>query len=258
MELQWPLILFTTFISASAGLFAALDAMRSQSAAKCSGVLVLASSGLSALTTICYVIAMSTCEKYVRLRGISLRSNPSDARARRCRQLFGILRRVAVVDSSRNRTRPRSIRLRILGQEVREMEYCGLAHRSMLVRKRHPASHGLLHHRWQRLRLLASAQAQESNLQRCVPPIATSQKGGTHPKPQQSFNDLRHPPLGRVPPTTSAIDLTPGRTLSRSTLLNHPQLPIVKWPFIAPPAPHPLANTQVARQKVISKHQHFK
>ena len=62
MELQWPLILFTTFISASAGLFAALDAMRSQSAAKCSGVLALASSELSALTTICYAIAMSTCE----------------------------------------------------------------------------------------------------------------------------------------------------------------------------------------------------
>lgn len=62
MELQWPLILFTTFISASAGLFAALDAMRSQSAATCSGILALASSGLSALTTICYVIAMSTRE----------------------------------------------------------------------------------------------------------------------------------------------------------------------------------------------------
>lgn len=62
MRLQWPLILFTTFISASAGLFAALDAMRSQSAAKYSGVLVLASSELSALTTICYAIAMSTCE----------------------------------------------------------------------------------------------------------------------------------------------------------------------------------------------------
>ena len=62
MELQWPLILFTTFISASAGLFAALDAMRSQSAAKCSGVLALASSELSALTTICYAIAMSTRE----------------------------------------------------------------------------------------------------------------------------------------------------------------------------------------------------
>ena len=44
--------------------------------------------------------------------------------------------------------------LRILGQEVGEMEHCGLAHRSMLVRKRHPVSHGLLHHRWQRLRLL--------------------------------------------------------------------------------------------------------
>lgn len=62
MELQWPLILFTAFISASAGLFATLDAMRSQSAAKCSGVLALASSELSALTTICYAIAMSTCE----------------------------------------------------------------------------------------------------------------------------------------------------------------------------------------------------
>ena len=62
MELRWPLILFTTFISASAGLFAALDAMRSQSAATCSGILALASSGLSALTTICYAIAMSTCE----------------------------------------------------------------------------------------------------------------------------------------------------------------------------------------------------
>ena len=62
MELQWPLILFTTFISASAGLFAALDAMRSQSAAKCSGILALDSSGLSALTTICYAIAMSTYE----------------------------------------------------------------------------------------------------------------------------------------------------------------------------------------------------
>lgn len=62
MELRWPLILFTTFISASAGLFAALDAMRSQSAAKCSGILALASSGLSALTTICYAMAMSTYE----------------------------------------------------------------------------------------------------------------------------------------------------------------------------------------------------
>lgn len=61
MELQWPLILFTTFISASAGLFSALDAMRSQSAATCSGILTLVSSGLGALTTICYAIAMSTC-----------------------------------------------------------------------------------------------------------------------------------------------------------------------------------------------------
>lgn len=62
MELQWPLILFTTFISASAGLFAALDAMRSQSAATCSGILAFASNGLGALTTICYTIVMSTCE----------------------------------------------------------------------------------------------------------------------------------------------------------------------------------------------------
>ena len=62
MELQWPLILFTTFISASAGLFDALDAMRSQSAATCSGILAFASNGLGALTTICYAIAMSTCE----------------------------------------------------------------------------------------------------------------------------------------------------------------------------------------------------
>ncbi len=66
------------------------------------------------------------------------------------------------------------------------------------------------------------------------------------------------PALGRVPPTASAIDLTPGRTLSRSTLPDHPQSPIVRWPFAAPPAPHPLANTQEARQKAISKHRYFK
>lgn len=66
------------------------------------------------------------------------------------------------------------------------------------------------------------------------------------------------PALGRVPPKASAIDLTPGRTLSRSTLPDHPQSPIVRWPFAAPPAPHPLANTQEARQKAISKHRYFK
>ncbi len=66
------------------------------------------------------------------------------------------------------------------------------------------------------------------------------------------------PALGRVPPTASAIDSTPGRTLSRSTLPDHPQSPIVRWPFAAPPAPHPLANTQEARQKAISKHRYFK
>ena len=255
MELQWPLILFTTFISASAGLFAALDAMRSQSAAKCSGVLALASSELSALTTICYAIAMSTCENtFFSVKYRYDPTHPTHALVDAAIYLFGILRRVAVVDSSRNRTRPRSIRLRILGQEVREMEHCGLAHRSMLVRKRHPASHGLLHHRRQRLRLLASIQARKANLQRCVPPTVTSQKEGTHPKPQQS----EAPALGRVPPTASAIDLTPVRTLSRSTLPDHPQSPIVRWPFAAPPAPHPLANTQEVRQKAISKHQCFK
>ena len=182
MELQWPLILFTTFISASAGLFAALGAMRSQSAAKCSGVLALASSELSALTTICYAIAMSTCENtFFSVKYRYDPTHPTHALVDAAIYLFGILRRVAVVDSSRNRTRPRSIRLRILGQEVREMEHCGLAHRSMLVRKRHPASHGLLHHRRQRLRLLASIQARKANLQRRVPPIVTAQEKGTHP-----------------------------------------------------------------------------
>lgn len=57
-----PLSLIGSGFAMGIGIFAALDAMRSQSAATCSGILALASSGLSALTTICYVIAMSTCE----------------------------------------------------------------------------------------------------------------------------------------------------------------------------------------------------
>lgn len=57
-----PLSLIGGGFAMGVGIFAALDAMRSQSAATCSGILALASSGLSALTTICYAIAMSTCE----------------------------------------------------------------------------------------------------------------------------------------------------------------------------------------------------
>lgn len=178
-----PLSLIDSGFAMGIGIFAALDAMRSQSAATCSGTLTLASSGLGSLTTICYAIAMSACEST--FVSVGYRYDPThpmhalvDAA-----NYSGFLRRVAVVDSSRNRTRPRSIRLHILGQEVCKMEHCRLAHRNMLVRKRHPASHGLLHHRRQRLRLLASIQARKANLQRCVPPIATSQKGGTHPKP---------------------------------------------------------------------------
>ncbi|RXZ54773.1 DUF4064 domain-containing protein [Senegalimassilia faecalis] len=57
-----PLSLIGSGFAMGIGIFAALDAMRSQSAATCSGILALASSGLGALTTICYAIAMSTRE----------------------------------------------------------------------------------------------------------------------------------------------------------------------------------------------------
>ena len=56
-----PLSLIGSGFAMGIGIFAALDAMRSQSAATCSGILTLVSSGLGALTTICYAIAMSTC-----------------------------------------------------------------------------------------------------------------------------------------------------------------------------------------------------
>lgn len=57
-----PLSLIGSGFAMGIGIFTAPDAMRSQSAAKCSGILALASSGLGSLTTICYAIAMSACE----------------------------------------------------------------------------------------------------------------------------------------------------------------------------------------------------
>lgn len=57
-----PLSLIDSGFAMGIGIFAALDAMRSQSAAMYSGILALASSGLGSLTTICYAIAMSACE----------------------------------------------------------------------------------------------------------------------------------------------------------------------------------------------------
>lgn len=57
-----PLSLIDSGFAMGIGIFAAPDAMRSQSAAKRSGILALASSGLGSLTTICYAIAMSACE----------------------------------------------------------------------------------------------------------------------------------------------------------------------------------------------------
>lgn len=57
-----PLSLIGSGFAMGIGIFAAPDAMRSQSAATCSGILALASSGLGSLTTICYAIAMSACE----------------------------------------------------------------------------------------------------------------------------------------------------------------------------------------------------
>lgn len=57
-----PLSLIGSGFAMGIGIFAAPDAMRSQSAATCSGILALASSGLGSLTTICYAIAISACE----------------------------------------------------------------------------------------------------------------------------------------------------------------------------------------------------